>query len=157
MGPLLEPQEETGQPSPLAPMNTEERLWADYRGTGLTIGKHPMAYRRAEMDALGVTRAIDLAQRSRRPHGAHRRIGDRAPASRHGQRLRVPQHGRRDRHHERHRHARTPSTATSSQVLGERFLLIDGVLQNLDGVISVKAARMEGLRAGAAAESHDFH
>ena len=43
-------------------MNTEERLWADYRGTGLTIGKHPMAYRRAEMDALGVTRAIDLAR-----------------------------------------------------------------------------------------------
>ena len=33
-------------------MNTEERLWADYRGTGLTIGRHPMAYRRAEMNAL---------------------------------------------------------------------------------------------------------
>ena len=43
-------------------MNTEERLWADYRGTGLTIGKHPMAYRRAEMNALGVTRAADLAR-----------------------------------------------------------------------------------------------
>ncbi len=62
VGPLLEPLEEKGQPSPLAPMNTEERLWADYRGTGLTIGRHPMAYRRAEMDALGVTRAIDLAR-----------------------------------------------------------------------------------------------
>ena len=43
-------------------MNTEERLWADYRGTGLTIGRHPMAYRRAEMNALGVTRAADLAR-----------------------------------------------------------------------------------------------
>ena len=31
------------------------------------------------------------------------------------------------------------------QVLGERFLLIDGVLQNLDGVISVKAGRIAGL------------
>ena len=43
------------------------------------------------------------------------------------------------------------------EVLGEPFLLIDGVLQNLDGVISVKAAKIEGLRAGATAESHDFH
>ena len=51
----------------------------------------------------------------------------------------------------------TPSTATNSKSLGEPFLIIDGVLQNLDGVISVKAARIAGLRAGAAAESHDFH
>jgi error-prone DNA polymerase len=43
------------------------------------------------------------------------------------------------------------------QVLGEPFLLIDGVLQNLDGVISIKAARIEALRASAAAPSHDFH
>ncbi len=43
VGPLLAPLEETGEPSPLSPMNTEERLWADYRGTGLTVGKHPMA------------------------------------------------------------------------------------------------------------------
>jgi error-prone DNA polymerase len=42
-------------------------------------------------------------------------------------------------------------------VLSERFLLIDGVLQNQDGVVSVKAARIEALAAGAAAESHDFH
>src|SRR5439155_10667811 len=46
VGPLLEPLEETGMPSPLARMSTEERLWADFRGTGMTIGKHPMAYRR---------------------------------------------------------------------------------------------------------------
>ena len=43
------------------------------------------------------------------------------------------------------------------EVLGERFLLIDGVLQNQDGAISVKAARIQGLPVGAAAESHDFH
>ena len=36
-------------------MTTEERLTADFRGTGVTIGRHPMAYRRAEMNALGVT------------------------------------------------------------------------------------------------------
>ena len=42
----------------------------------------------------------------RRPRGAHRRIGRRAPASRHGQGLRIPQPGRRNRNHERHRRAR---------------------------------------------------
>jgi hypothetical protein len=42
-------------------------------------------------------------------------------------------------------------------VLGERFLPIDGVLQNQDGVISVKIARIAGLPQGAAAASHDFY
>jgi hypothetical protein len=42
-------------------------------------------------------------------------------------------------------------------VLGERFLMVHGVLQNLDGVVSVKAARVEPLGAGAAPESHDFY
>ena len=43
------------------------------------------------------------------------------------------------------------------QVLSERFLLIEGELQNLDGVISVKAVHIDGLRAGATADSHNFH
>ena len=34
---------------PLQQMNNEERLVADYAGTGLTVGKHPMHYRRAEL------------------------------------------------------------------------------------------------------------
>jgi error-prone DNA polymerase len=43
------------------------------------------------------------------------------------------------------------------EVLASPFLIIDGALQNQDGVVSVKAARIAPLRAGAAAESHDFH
>jgi hypothetical protein len=35
--------------------------------------------------------------------------------------------------------------------------MIHGVLQNVDGVISVKAGRVEPLGEGAAPESHDFH
>jgi len=31
----------------LAPMNDEERLVADFHGTGLTTGRHPMAQHRA--------------------------------------------------------------------------------------------------------------
>ncbi len=155
VGPLLEMLEEKGQPSPLAPMNTEERLWADYRGTGLTVGRHPMAYRRAEMNALGVMRAGDLA---RIPDGRVVRIAGsvivrQRPGTANGfvflsmedetgimNAILTPQV------FDRYKFA----------VLGEPFLLIDGVLQNLDGVISVKAGRIAGLH-GPAAESHDFH
>ena len=46
--------------SPLRPMSDDDRLQADYAGTGLTIGPHPMALRRGEMSLRGVLRAIDL-------------------------------------------------------------------------------------------------
>src|SRR5204862_7820367 len=45
---------------PLKPMTESERLVADYAGTGLTIGRHPMALRREELVMRGVLRAIDL-------------------------------------------------------------------------------------------------
>jgi error-prone DNA polymerase len=156
VGPLLAPLEELGMPSPLAAMNTEERLWADYRGTGLTVGRHPMAYRRAEMDARGVKRAAELA---RIPDGrlvsiAGSVIVRQRPGTANGfvflsmedetgimNAIVTPQIF--DRY--------------KFEVLGEPYLIIAGALQNQDGVISVKAARIEALRAGAAAESHDFH
>jgi error-prone DNA polymerase len=156
VGPLLAPLEEKDAPSPLARMNTEERLWADYRGTGMTIGRHPMAWRRAEMNALGVTPANKLAAV---PDGRVVRIAGsvivrQRPGTAKGfvflsmedetgimNAIITPQMF--DRY--------------KFPVLGEPFLLIEGVLQNLDGVISVKAGHIEGLPAGAAAESHDFH
>jgi error-prone DNA polymerase len=40
----------------------------------------------------------------------------------------------------------------------EKFLLVEGKLQNLDGVISVKAEHLEPLEISAAeTRSHDFH
>ena len=47
-------------PSPLPPMSEQERLVADYAGSGLTIGPHPMSFRRHELSMRGVLRAIDL-------------------------------------------------------------------------------------------------
>ncbi|MGH9649277.1 MAG: error-prone DNA polymerase, partial [Terriglobales bacterium] len=61
-GPLLEEIPAPDSPSPLAPMTHEERLMADFTGTGLTVGPHPMAFRRAQMNAMGVARAVDLPQ-----------------------------------------------------------------------------------------------
>ncbi|HEY4580604.1 MAG TPA: error-prone DNA polymerase, partial [Candidatus Acidoferrales bacterium] len=46
--------------SPLAPMTFEERLIADFCGTGMTVGPHPMAYHRAEMKRRGIRSAIEL-------------------------------------------------------------------------------------------------
>jgi error-prone DNA polymerase len=45
---------------PLKQMTTEERLAADYAGTGLTTGRHPMAYHREELRAEGVFSAREL-------------------------------------------------------------------------------------------------
>jgi len=156
VGPLLAPQEEAGVGSPLAPMDTEERLWADYRGTGLTIGRHPMAHRRAQMDALGVTRAADLA---RLPNGRAVRIaGSVIVRQRPGTAKGFVFLSVEDE---------TgifnviidPKTFDLCKlvVLTEPFLLIDGALQNVDGVVSVKAARIAALPEGAAAEVHNFH
>jgi error-prone DNA polymerase len=156
VGPLLEGEEETLQPSPLAPMDTGERLFADYHGTGLTIGKHPMAHRRAEMDKLRVTRAIDLA---RVPDGRVVRIaGSVIVRQRPGTAKGFVFLSMEDETGIMNAILTPPIfDRYKVTVLGERFLLIVGVLQNLDGVISVKAARVEGLPQGAAAASHDFY
>jgi len=155
VGPLLESLEERGE-SPLAPMNHEERLWADYSGTGLTLGKHPMAWRRAEMDALGVIRARDLA---RVPDGRLVRIaGSVIVRQRPGTANGFVFLSMEDETGISNAIV-TPDTFDRYKfaVLGEPFLLIDGVLQNQDGVVSVKAARIRGLAPSAAPQSHDFH
>jgi error-prone DNA polymerase len=71
-GPLLENQPEPDERSPLAPMNHEERLVADFHGTGLTVGPHPMAYRREWLNAMGIRRACELRDL---PTGKRIRIG----------------------------------------------------------------------------------
>ena len=60
VGPLLDEVSEPEAASPLERMTTKERLHADYAGTGVTVGRHPMAYYRKQMRAIGVTPAADL-------------------------------------------------------------------------------------------------
>ena len=43
-GPLFQDIESEDKQSPLAPMTDDERLVSDYRGTGLTLGPHPLFY-----------------------------------------------------------------------------------------------------------------
>jgi len=138
-------------------MSSVERVVADYEGTGLTIGPHPMAMRREEMSLRGALRASDL------------------PRQRHGRRVRVA--GAvitRQR----------PGTAKGFvfltledetgianiiirpdlfaeqrlTIINEPFLLVEGILQNQEGVASVRAERLAGVGgAGIQIEGRDFY
>ncbi len=47
---------------PLAPMSAEELLQADYRATGVSVGAHPVALARAELDRQGILGTRGLAR-----------------------------------------------------------------------------------------------
>jgi error-prone DNA polymerase len=53
-------EQEYWKSTPLFQMTTEERLAADYQGTGVTVGPHPMAYHRRRLAGAGVTTASAL-------------------------------------------------------------------------------------------------
>ncbi|MGA8143336.1 MAG: error-prone DNA polymerase [Candidatus Acidiferrales bacterium] len=143
--------------SPLQPMSAEERLVADFRGTGMTIGPHPMAYHRAELRKRGICSAIEL---SAIPDGTWVRVAGsviarQRPGTAKGfvflsledetgisNAIITPQLFDRDH----------------VVVVHQQFLLIEGPLQNQDNVISVKAARVRPLSiTRAETVSHDFH
>ena len=60
-GPLLTSASHAHTATPLRQMSTEDRLVADYAGTGLTVDHHPLYYRRAELRQQGILAASDLA------------------------------------------------------------------------------------------------
>jgi error-prone DNA polymerase len=156
-GPLLEGLPEPEVHSPLQKMTPEERLVADFRGTGMTVGPHPMAYRRSEMKRLGVHPARDL---ERVPNGQRVRaagcvIARQRPGTAHGFVFLSLEDETGITNA-----IITPDLFEKNRVLlvSEKFLLVEGVLQNLDHVISVKADRVLPLRITAAeTSSHDFH
>lgn len=63
-GRLFATTETPEDPSPLEEMSLAERIAADYRNSGLTVGPHPMALRRHELDARGVVRISRLSDLS---------------------------------------------------------------------------------------------
>jgi len=156
-GPLLENLPEPDLPSPLQPMNYEERLVADFRGTGLTIGPHPMAYRREWLKAMGIRRASELRDI---PNGRRLRIGGcvivrQRPGTAKG----FVFLSLEDETGVANAIV-TPDLFHQNRLLltSERFLAIEGILQNQDNVISVKAERVLPLFVTKAeTSSHDFH
>ncbi|MCC6863069.1 MAG: error-prone DNA polymerase [Bryobacterales bacterium] len=155
-GPLLEGLEEPCTESPLAPMTDRERLYADFCGTGLTVGPHPMSYAREWMNSLGVCRAADLA---RIPNGRRVRVaGGVIVRQRPGTARGFVFLSLEDETGIANA-ILTPDLFDTERlvVIHEPFLMVEGVLQNLDNVVSVKAQRLVPLTLNRPAPaSHDF-
>ena len=143
-------------PSPLRPMDASERLQADYAGMGLTIGPHPMALRRSELALRGVLRAADLprARDGRRVRVAGMVITRQRPGTAKGfvfltleDETGISNIIIRPDLYDRERTA----------VVHQPFLMIEGVLQHQDGVLSVRAERVEGIQGAASIDAHDFY
>jgi error-prone DNA polymerase len=156
-GKLYEELLEQDGNSPLQQMSITERVDADFRGTGLTIGKHPVAYHRAELNTLKALKAADI--RNLR-NGSFVRVAGwvivrQRPGTAKGfmflsledetgvsNIIVTPQLFERYRF----------------ELVDHPFLLIEGALQNQDNVISVKASHVQALSLTiAGAPSHDFH
>jgi len=142
---------------PLRTMSLVERVAADYNGTGLTIGPHPMALVRASLATRGVLRAADLlwTRAGRRVRVAGAVITRQRPGTAKGfvflsledetgiANIIV-----------------TPDVfaANMRTIVDEPYLLVEGALQNQSGAVSVKADRIDAVRhEGPDVESRDFH
>ena len=159
VGPLLRSagQIQTSASNPLQMMTTDERVSADFAGTGLTSGPHPMAWQRARLRQQGILSATELenlgSNRAVRIAGCV--IARQRPGTAKGfvflsledetgiANVII-----------------TPDIFEQNRlvVTRSRFLEIQGKLQNQDGVIHVKAQRIVPMEiTGADIRSHDFH
>ncbi len=156
-GPLLDELSEPDTNSPLRPMDPEERLVADFRGTGMTVGPHPMAYHRSRMEAMGIHKASEL---SNIPDGQFLRIGGcvicrQRPGTAKGFVFLSIEDETGVANA-----IVTPDLFQKNRLLlsSEQFLMVEGVLQNQDNVIAVKAKRVLPLSiTRAQTSSHDFY
>ncbi len=142
---------------PLKPMTESERLVADYAGTGLTIGRHPMALRREELAMRGVLRAIDLrqARQGRVVRVAGMVITRQRPGTAKGFVFLTLE----DETGVANIIVRPDLFARDRMVIVEEpFLVVEGVLQNQDGVIAVRAEAVQGMRGvDIDFDAHDFY
>jgi error-prone DNA polymerase len=143
--------------APLRPMATEERLVADYSATGMTLGQHPMAHHRAAMIESGVVTAAGLRLL---PDGTYTRtagavIARQRPGTAEGfiflsleDETGISNAIIHPQLYEQNRIAVTRG----------RFLQVEGIVQNQDGVVSVKARSVHVLELrDIDVRSHDFH
>jgi error-prone DNA polymerase len=160
-GPLLRQKSEwlrgEGRSQPLLQMNAEERLVADYAGTGLTVGKHPMYYLRTELLRQRVLSADQL--RGCRDGEFVRTAGCVIARQRPGTAKGFIFLSMEDETGIANAII-TPDLYERERLVVTRakFLLVEGTLQNQDGVIHVKAKRLVALSDSALEmRSHDFH
>ena len=156
-GPLYQNLHEADGKSPLAPMTLPEKLDADFRGTGLTIGRHPVAHYRNELNKLGASRSIDIGGMR---HGSEVRVAGwvivrQRPGTAKGFVFLTLEDETGVANI-----IITPQLFSKNRLVlvDHPFLLIEGILQNQDRVVSVKAKRVRPLSFKVAGTpSHDFH
>jgi error-prone DNA polymerase len=151
IGPLLEKITEPDAPSPLSQMDVEERLVADYHGTGLTTGPHPMAYRRRELQAMNIKSAAELKElrNGTKATVAGCVITRQRPGTAKGLIFMTLE----------------DETGNSNVIVMPDFfeqnrvtILYGGTVQSHDGVVHLRAERIAPLRISTAAvSSHDFY
>jgi error-prone DNA polymerase len=155
-GPLFAGGSADPERSPLVEMTADERMVADYGGTGVTIGPHPMALRRRELAAVGVWRAIDLARG--RDGTSVRVAGSVIVRQRPGTAKGFVFLSLEDETGIANVIV-TPGLFTRYRwvLVAEPFVLVEGILQMQDEVVSVRAQRVHALaRAEHVVPSHDF-
>ena len=157
VGPLLKEASVAPVASPLRQMTTEERIVADYGGTGVTTGPHPMAYRR---ETLRRQRILSAAELGRRRSGEYVRaagcvIARQRPGTASGFIFLSMEDETGIANVIIH-----PDLFERERVLVSRgkFLLVEGKLQNEDMVVHVRAERVYSLAVSQAdVRSHDFY
>jgi len=157
VGPLLKQYRGHQVSSPLQKMTTEERLSADYSGTGLTVGKHPLHYRRQELEAMKVLSSSQL--RNYKDGEYVRAAGCVIARQRPGTAKGFIFLSMEDETGIANIII-TPDLYERERVVVTRskFVLVEGALQNQDGVIHIKARRIQPLAfANLELRSHDFH
>jgi error-prone DNA polymerase len=148
---------EESESHPLIQMTTEERLVADYAGTGLTTGMHPMYYRRSELREQGILSAEEL--RTCRDGEFVRTAGCVITRQRPGTAKGVIFMTLEDETNISNVIV-VPDIYDRNRLLVTRskFLLVEGNLQNRDNVIHVRATQLRELSNYALElQSHDFH
>jgi error-prone DNA polymerase len=156
-GPLFESLEQGEPELPLARMTDEERIVADYEGTGITIGPQLLHYHRHDLDRLGISRASDLETMR---DGCWVRLAGvvivrQMPGTAKGFTFMTfeDETGISNA-------IFTPDFYEShhAEIMRGRVLLVEGKLQNMDDAISVKVSLLRELQLSEMkVPSHDFH
>jgi error-prone DNA polymerase len=142
---------------PLKQMTTDERITADYAGTGLTTGPHPLAYHRSTLCRQGMVAANDLTSLS--SNQFVRVVGCVIARQRPGTAKGFVFLSLEDETGIANV-ILTPDIFEQNRIVvtRSRFLCVEGPLQNQDGVIHIKAKRLATASiSGADIRSHDFH
>ena len=156
-GPLLQSASHANTATPLFRMSTEDRLVADYAGTGLTVDHHPLFYRRSELRQQGILASKDLAFVANGASivTAGCVIARQRPGTAMGFIFLSLEDETGIANVIIHPELYDLDRAT---VTRSKFLRITGRLQNQDGVLHVRASALEPLQMRSMdLHSHDFH